>query len=132
MGLGWTPARKLAFHNSWYNCDNGSSKGVKFRQPCSNYEVDGLVVDSAGGGYWIGWMGIVVESGRWEEVGTWLGMLEMGEVVCLVDRWERAEHMNTDMGSWLHETLFYCSHFFYCRNFSLSSLLPHMMTVRKV
>lgn len=55
---------RLAFHNFWYNCDNGSGRGVRF--PATLFELWGdlLVVDSANDGYWVSLVGTATAGGR--------------------------------------------------------------------
>lgn len=59
------------------------------------------MVDHVGCNCWVDWMGTITEDGRGEEVGTWFSMLGVGEVVQLVDRWERAEHITAVIGELL-------------------------------
>lgn len=59
----------------------GSGKGVKFL--ATFFELRKVALWSV----LLGWTGIILEIGKGKEVGIWLGMLEEGKVVRLVDRW---------------------------------------------
>lgn len=48
---------RLAFHNFWYNRDNNSSRGVRFRATCLSFEGDLPVPGSVDNGCWVGLVG---------------------------------------------------------------------------
>lgn len=73
MGLVWILMTRLAFHNFWYDCDNGLVKGVNFQTTL--FELRGRRTCNQVFCWWVfDWFArYVIEGDRLEEMGTQFG-----------------------------------------------------------